>query len=72
MRSIRVIQGLIVALASTMLLLLTFSVVQADAKNRNSACDEGMPGRGNGRPRWLLRVHVLDPRSDRGGLTDPL
>jgi hypothetical protein len=47
---IRVIQGLVVALASTMLLLLTCSVVLADAKNRNLHATKACPGVVTGAP----------------------
>ena len=34
------------------------TVVLADAKTRNLHATKACPGRGNGRPGWLLRVHV--------------
>ena len=50
MRSIRIIQGLIVALASTMILLLTSSVVHADAKNRTLHATKTCPALATGAP----------------------
>ena len=50
MRSIRIIQSLIVALASTMMLLLTSSVVLADAKHRPLHVTKDCPGDETGAP----------------------
>ena len=50
MRSIRIIQSLIVALAGTMMLLLTSSVALADAKNRQLQVTKDCPGDATGAP----------------------